>query len=191
MLRRQAIVGGEVSLYRAASANLLEDAEPVRFTHQLMQEYFTARRMGAEISAGRLDARELWPEERWWQPSGWEEAAVLAAGMSGKEGVNIVEWLLPANPEVAAMAVQRSGAEFNDELKLKLRNEWLPQMTDLTRQPDAAARAAIGRALGSVSLSTGEPLDNRPSVGLTSDGLPDIDWIDIPGGAVKLEDMKG
>jgi hypothetical protein len=185
------ILGGEERVYRAASANLLEDAEPVRFTHQLMQEYFAARRMVDEIRKGRLKAQDLWPVEQWWQPSGWEEAAVLAVGMSGKEAEKIVRWLLPANPEVAALAVQRSGAEFSDQFKLKFREEWLPQMTDLNRRhPKAHARAAIGRALGSVSLSTGEPLDNRPGVGLTSDGIPDIDWIDITGGTVTLEDVE-
>ena len=34
--RGDPILGGEERLYRAASANLLEDAEPVRFTHQLI-----------------------------------------------------------------------------------------------------------------------------------------------------------
>ena len=29
----------------------------------------------------------------------------------------------------------------------------------------------------------------RPGVGLRSDGLPDIDWIEIPGGQVKLENI--
>jgi Sulfatase-modifying factor enzyme 1 len=112
-------------------------------------------------------------------------------GMSAKDAEKLVGWLLPANPEVAAMAIQRSGAEVSDQFKLKFREEWLPQMTDVECHPEALARAAIGRALGTVLLSTGEPLDNRRGVGLTSDGLPDIDWIDIPGGTVELEDVKG
>ena len=40
-------------------------------------------------------------------------------------------------------------------------------------------------------MRIGDPLDNRHGVGLTSDGLPDIDWVDIPGGAITLEDVKG
>ena len=31
--------------------------------------------------------------------------------------------------------------------------------------------------------------DTRPGVGLRSDGLPDIVWIDIPGGQIKLENI--
>jgi len=184
------VLDGEEWLYHAASANLLEDAEPVRFTHQLMQEYFSARRMVAVIGAGRLDARDLWPEKRWWQPSGWEEAAVLAVGMSAKDAEKIVDWLQSANPEVAAMAMQRSGAEFDDRIKVKIRGEWLAQMTDLKRYPEPSARAAIGRALGSVTLHNGEPLDNRRGVGLTPAGLPDIEWVDIGRGTLTLEDVK-
>jgi hypothetical protein len=186
-----AIVGGEDRVYAAASANLLEDAEPVRFTHQLMQEYFTARRLLREINEGQLKARDLWPIGSWWQPSGWEESAVLAVGMSGKDAEPLIDWLSAANPEVAAMAIQRSGVEFDDRCKLKLGEAWLPQMTDLARQPEAAARAAIGRGLGSVTLANGEPLDNRPGVGLRPDGLPDLVWVDIPGGSVKLKEVKG
>jgi hypothetical protein len=185
------ILSAEERLYRAASANLLEDAEPVRFTHQLLQEYFTARRMLAGIDGGTLDARDLWPEEQWWQPSGWEEATVLAIGMCGQNAEKTVEWLLSANPEVAAMAMQRSGAGFEDRFKLGFRENWLPQMTDIESHPEAVARAAIGRALGSVMCSNGEPLDDRPGVGLTGAGLPSIEWVNIPGGTVKLADIKG
>ena len=182
------IMGAEERLYWAASANILEDAEPVRFTHQLLQEYFAAKRMLNEISLGRLDARDLWPAERWWKPRGWEEIAVLAAGMEGEE---IIEWLLPVNPEVAALAINRSGVVVGDQLKLTLRTLWLSRLTDVSRYPKAAARRAIGCALGSLTLSSGELLDNRPGVGLTTVGLPDIDWVKIPGGTVMLEGVKG
>jgi hypothetical protein len=182
------IMGAEERLYRAASANLLEDAEPVRFTHQLLQEYFAAKRMLKEISLGRLDARDLWPAERWWQPSGWEEIAVLATGM---EGEKVIKWLLPVNPEVAALAINRSGVVVDNQLKLTLRNLWLPQLTDVDRNPEAPARRAIGCAIGSLTLSSGELLDNRPDVGLSAGGFPEIDWVEIPGGTVRLEGIKG
>ena len=38
------------------------------------------RRLLAELDRG-LTAETLWPRERWWQASGWEEAVVLAAGI--------------------------------------------------------------------------------------------------------------
>jgi formylglycine-generating enzyme required for sulfatase activity len=48
------------------------------------------------------------------------------------------------------------------------------------RPPEA--RAAIGRALGRLGI------DDRPGVGLLADGLPDINWVDIPGGEFHYQD---
>jgi hypothetical protein len=45
-------------------------------------------------------------------------------------------------------------------------------------------RAEIGDRLAAIG-------DPRPGVGLRPDGLPDIDWVDIPGGIVVLEDNRG
>jgi formylglycine-generating enzyme required for sulfatase activity len=184
-----AVLGGEQSLHRAAAANLLEDAEPVRFTHQLLQEYFSARRLLTEIG-NRLSPNAFWPSEHWWQASGWEEAVVLAAGLSAEAAGTVFHWVLPANPEVAADCIQRSGRAYDDATRLALRAHWLDPLTDHKVQPEPA-RAAIGRALGSVLLSSGEALDNRPGVGLRADGVPDIDWVDIPGGRVVLEGSAG
>jgi formylglycine-generating enzyme required for sulfatase activity len=52
---------------------------------------------------------------------------------------------------------------------------WLARMTDPEQEPHPHARAAIGRALGRFGL------DRRKGVGLRADGLPDIDWVRIPG----------
>ncbi len=49
---------------------------------------------------------------------------------------------------------------------MRLRDLWLPRLTDLERDPEPAARAAVGRALGLVTLADGTPLDNRPGVGV-------------------------
>ena len=51
--------------------------------------------------------------------------------MSGKHAERVIEWLLPANPEVAAVCIQRSGVHFNDPVKLNFRERWLPELTDL------------------------------------------------------------
>jgi len=182
------ILGREDRLYHAASANLLEDAEPVRFTHQLLQEYFVGRRMLGEIHEGRLDLQDFWPKQSWWRLSGWEEATVLAVGMSGSQvQQELLDRLLLANPEVAAVSIMQSGIEYDDQLKIMLREILLPQIVDLEQHPQAGARAAIGRAVGILTLTNSDPLDNRHGVGLTSEGLPDIDWVDIPRGAITLE----
>src|SRR5262249_22481737 len=141
-----------------------------------------------EIHEGRLDLQDFWPKQSWWRLSGWEEATVLAVGMSGSQvQQELLDRLLLANPEVAAVSIMQSGIEYDDQLKIMLREILLPQIVDLEQHPQAGARAAIGRAVGILTLTNSDPLDNRHGVGLTSEGLPDIDWVDIPRGAITLE----
>jgi hypothetical protein len=80
-------------LYLAASASLLDaDEASVRFHHQLLQEYFAAREMGRQVAAGKTLER-CWPPDRWWEPSGWEETAILLAGMEEPDAsTNVVPY---------------------------------------------------------------------------------------------------
>ncbi|MBE2197393.1 MAG: SUMF1/EgtB/PvdO family nonheme iron enzyme [Anaerolinea sp.] len=191
--------------YQAASANLLALGDEVRFTHQLLQEYFVARAMRERIfpverllrpgsvqvsksfssrdlqnrATTSLRAADIWQPKTWWEPTNWEEATILLAGLYSDDCTPVLLWLAEAQPELAARCIMESGAYTPDETKLRLRELWLPRLTDLKRDPDARARAAVGRALGRVVLEDGTPLDNRPGVGFVlRNGLkiPDIAW---------------
>ncbi|MBE2272227.1 MAG: TIR domain-containing protein, partial [Anaerolinea sp.] len=61
-------------LYLAVSTSILTSGEEVRFSHQLLQEYFAARYMDTEIKAGRLKATDIWKPDTWWERTNWEEA---------------------------------------------------------------------------------------------------------------------
>lgn len=181
--------------YQAASCNLLTIDESVRFTHQLLQEYFVARAMRerifeAEAGAARLRPAKIWPPDAWWQPTNWEEATILLAGLYSDDCTPVLDWLAEAQPELAARCMAESGAHTPDGTKRQLRKKWLPRLTDLERDPDPRARAAIGRALGRVSLESGEPLDNRRGVSyIVKDGLkiPDIVWgKTVPPGQYRI-----
>jgi formylglycine-generating enzyme required for sulfatase activity len=169
-------------LYLAGSTSLLNVSAEVRFTHQLLQEYFAALYMQTEIASGRLKAVDIWQPERWWERTNWEEATILLAGLYSDNCTPILDWVADANPEVAAQCIARSGAQTPDSTLLKLRDQWLPRLTDLQRDPSPLTRAAVGRALGQVKLSDGTLLDDRSGVGLRPDGLPDIEWVEIPAG---------
>ena len=189
----------ERQLRLAASASILSVSDEMRFTHQLLQEYFTARYMQAEVEAGRLRAGDLWKPDRWWERTNWEEATVLLAGLYEDDCTPVLNWVGEANPEVAAQCIAGSGAHTPEETLIKLRHLWLPRLTDLDRDPDPRARAAIGRALGMFMLDE-LPLDNREGVSIAltpsppstalrtsspgerGERLPDIDWVDIPAG---------
>jgi len=171
---------GERLLYLAGGAGILSMGEQARFTHQLLQEYFAARHMDQEIGAGRLKASEIWPPEKWWERTNWEEAAILLADLYSDDRSRVVEWVAEANPEVAAMCAARGGTELAKATGERLRIKWIPRLTDLKRDPKPKARAAIGRALGMMWL------DNRKGVGAVvganNVALPDIDWVEIPAG---------
>jgi len=159
-------------LYLAGSASFLTVGDTVRFSHQLLQDYFAALYMLLEIRAGRLKAANLWKPANWWEPTGWEEAAILLVGMFPEQ----IDWVAAANPELAAQCIVRSGAAIPQTTLETYRSLWLPLITDLKREPRPQSRAAIGRALGLADL------DNRPGVGLRADGLPDLIWCEVPAG---------
>lgn len=128
---------GERGLYLAGSSSILSIGEQVRFTHQLLQEYFAARYMDLE----RLNAEDLWPIVGWWKRTNWEEAALLLAGLYSDDPTPIVLWLKDAQPEIAAQCITRSGAALPpDATLMTLRESWLPRLTDAKHDPEARAR---------------------------------------------------
>jgi formylglycine-generating enzyme required for sulfatase activity len=169
----------ERQLYLAGSTSILDLGDGVRFTHQLLQEYFAATYMDRAIQAGRLAASDIWPPQRWWERTNWEEAVILLAGLCSDDCARIVTWANAANPEVAALCAVRSGARLDDAVRDALRDEWVARLTDVRGEPEPQARAAVGRALGLTGW------DNRPGVAnVERNGvkLPDLDWVKIPGG---------
>jgi formylglycine-generating enzyme required for sulfatase activity len=170
-------LGSDFLLKKALDATLLEGVEQLRFRHQLLQEYFTARALLAERSS--LSASELWPLQRWWERSGWEESVVLLAGFFEEDCGEVIRWVGEAQPEVAAQCIEQSGAEIanKDALLHEFQSAWLPRLTDIQLEPSPEARAAIGRALARLNL------DHRKGVSVgRADGVPDVDWVEIEGG---------
>ncbi len=173
----------EQVLYHACSASLLAvDNDQVRFTHQLLQEYFAAHRLQNLIESTK--AETLFPVEKWWEPQGWEETLTILAGLYSDDCTPVVEWLADAQPEMAARCIAESGAYYPRGKLAGLRERWMPRLTDLKRNPSPRARAAVGRALGRLRLGDA-PLDNRKGVSVISVAgmvLPDLDWVEILAG---------
>jgi formylglycine-generating enzyme required for sulfatase activity len=98
---------------------------------------------------------------------------------------------MDGQPWVAGQCLARSGARVRPATLERVRVAWTPRLADLERDPEPAARAAIGQALA-VEVE-GEMLDTRTGVGVARDpktGLwfPDIDWCEIPAGEFRYQD---
>jgi formylglycine-generating enzyme required for sulfatase activity len=161
-------------LYFAVSASILEQTDSVRFSHQLLQEYFAAYEMGEDLRRG-VPASKYFPSDEWWMPTGWEETAVLLAGME-RDCTKVVEWLTPVQPDLAYKIATESGA---DCAKDALQALYEPA-EGARRSPYAVAE--WGRL--------NHEDDQRPGVGLRPDRLPDIAWCDVPAGTFLYGDNK-
>lgn len=162
-------------VYLAASASILESRRVgktiIRFSHQLLQEYFAAIKMLENVKA-KVSATNYWPNERWWEPTGWEETALLLAGIQ-HDATEITKWLEPVNPTLAYRCATQSGVPCD------------PEALHLLYEPPPGARVSpVARAeWGRILARKG---DQRPGVGLRIDGLPDIVWCKVPPGSFVM-----
>jgi energy-coupling factor transporter ATP-binding protein EcfA2 len=192
IIRRLAIEGILTDLEeseRERVLSLCEDAnivvrqgEHLMFNHQLVQEYFAGTVMLDHYKHDG-DARRFFPIENWYRPQGWEETAIILAGILGQSGApGFVRWLADAQPSVALRCIQEAGIPgltvetMAEDLRSWLRDRWLSLWAAEEGRP--AARVVVGKCLAHVG-------DTRRGVGviLRNDvRLPNINWIDIGKG---------
>ena len=165
------------TLYNANILTQFEDG--VRFSHQLLQEYFSAKhvKMDIERNENRLNAQQIWPQDTWWERKNWEETAILLVGLYNDDSTFAVQWLAKGNIEVAIQAVVYSDVHTPKSTLTDLYNTLINRLDSIVNEP-VEAEAAIGRAF---SMLLTKVNDNRLGVG-SSNGLPEFDWIEIPGG---------
>ncbi|MBN1641156.1 MAG: SUMF1/EgtB/PvdO family nonheme iron enzyme [Anaerolineae bacterium] len=163
-------------LYLASSATLLDtDGATVRFYHQLLQEYFAAREV-EERAAGEAPPSAYWPSGEWWEPSGWEETFILAAGIS-RDPAALLERLARAHPVLAGRCVLESGVEAAPEARERIVQRLVGVLADASLP--ASARVQAGDDLARLG-------DPRPGVGLRRDSVPDIAWCEAPAGPFTM-----
>lgn len=171
-----------LDLHLARNATLLavNGEGNVSFTHSLFREYFAALKLDSAITNNQASPSEYWSPDSWWMPGKWDEVAILAAGLNTADTTPVVRWLEDSAPEVAARCIIESGSTTPDALKNDLAQKWSRRLGETP----LAARVSIGRALGRLGN------DPRKGVGLTKDGIPDIDWVQIPAGEFIFGDNE-
>ncbi|MDF0667979.1 MAG: SUMF1/EgtB/PvdO family nonheme iron enzyme [Nitrospira sp.] len=86
-----------------------------------------------------------------------------------------------------AAAVYSALRRFKKAPSSQLQTMMYPQDMLIERLDDVALSHLDRLLIGQKLTEFGDP---RPGVGLTQDGLPDIEWVDIPGGEVKLDRVE-
>ncbi len=179
-------VDGALLLRLAQGASLLDVGEHVRFTHQLLQEYFASEVLGALVDAG-TDPHTLWKPENWWEPNGREETLIILAGVRGDpEGV--ARWIAPAHPELGVQVLTDSGVAVDlANLDERTKQALIDGANSKTDEPNPIGRASAYRVLALLDA------DKRKGIGvIIQDGvqLPDIEWVTIPAGEFTYQNGK-
>jgi formylglycine-generating enzyme required for sulfatase activity/energy-coupling factor transporter ATP-binding protein EcfA2 len=184
---------------------IARDSRTYAFPHRTFQEYLTA-----SYILGKGDCDRMLKERVKRAPDWWREVFLLAAG-SARDNPRIisdlVDCLLPDGPKdekisldkhihacLAATALAETGSaervrrelaedpeggRFNRTHQTIL--QWLLAAMRFASGFDPRFRAEAGRMLGALG-------DPRPGVGLDSDGLPDMVWLDIDDGPFVMGD---
>ncbi len=160
-----------------------------RFPHRSYQEYLAA----CHLTRSRFPRQLLAAVAR--DPALWREVLLLAAGKVAETPYTawaLLGGLVPAPPEgavarqdprflqalYAGLALRETGlwrgVEEVDAEKLERIRAWLERLVEVGAL-EPGDRAEGGRVLGLLG-------DRRPGVGLRADGVPDIDWLEVPVG---------
>lgn len=167
----------DLILRLAASCNILELSSSVQFTHQLLQEYFAAKEMYEDMDRG-VPASKYFPDDRWWETTWWDETAILLAGMTGDSSA-VVRWLTPVQPSLAYRCATESGSPCSPEA-----------LQALYEPAEGARRCPLARAAwGRLIAENGK--DKRSGIGVGDNGIPDIEWCEVPAGSFVMGGDEG
>jgi len=165
-------------LHEGCDLGLFEDDAAlvyvIRFLHQQLQEYFAAWTLVEHFDSSKFtvpwrteDLGESSAEALWARggddllpqldTTGWEESALIAAGLS-KEPDAFIHDLMSANLDLAGRCAAQSDLEISGDLCEQLRKALLARSQN--PQADLRARIAAGEALGEL----GDPRLSMPAV---------------------------
>lgn len=186
-------------LKAGVALNVLDEGQgEILFFHQLLQEYFAARRLAkepnpelvhvewsvekvsptlAETFTGLADGDPLPPLPH----TGWEETTLTAAPMA-KDPQAFIRNLIPHNLPLAAHCAASPELSISSELKRELQQALIARTQDASA--DLRARIAASEALGLL----GDPRFKQSTGPQGNYLLPPL--VEIPGGMYPLGDDK-
>jgi len=192
---------GLILKYLNQRAGLLIGRRPgiYTFLHRSFQEYLAACYLAETAENFDEALRELvYADPKWWR-----EVFLLGVGKQNLSiAAQVVNVLIPRSVEkvwqpgdVDWQAAVLAGQALVD-LRLLEKAPGKPHLEDLLERVrdwlvalvsggylSVKERAEAGNVLGKLG-------DSRPGVGLRADGLPDIDWVEIPAGPFVMGSRK-
>jgi len=157
---------------------LQENRTIVRFSHQLLQEFFVSRVMSADVDA-HIPATQYWASDKWWEPTEREQTALILAGVRAAEGrqklIEMIQWLALAQPELALSCIKEVDDTYAN-MDSAVRDALIDSARVKQDDSHPYGRVAAYRVLGTLNA------DERFGIGLNAGGLPAFDWVEIPIG---------
>jgi formylglycine-generating enzyme required for sulfatase activity len=145
----------------------------------------------ATVSVAHEKLFEAWPALAKWIAENQNDLFVLRqaeieAGEWEKHGYDLRYLWHPDRLKRLREILQRFGGHSIDPT---VRQYASPQLKLIGRLSDGSTSHQERQTIGSYLAALGEP---RPGVGLSGQGIPDIEWADIPGGRMQVEvEVKG
>lgn len=176
----------ELEKFARDAGILIYDEIEYRFAHQLHQEYFASRSLQIAFEQKR-SPNEFFKYDNWWETTGWEESAVILAGILSQDQLtDFLIWLSEVQPKLVIRCIENAGIStltvdsIDQQTKDSLMKNWLYR---LKREDDTPqSRIYIGQAIDKLG-------DPRYGVGVTKKGnevIPEIEWIDFEGSDISM-----
>ena len=175
-----------------AASILIQEGDSLRFSHQLIQEYFAVRLMLPLLEAWERGEANSTPstffDREWWNAKAWSETVILLGETlnEGARGPNrAARWLAGISPEVALDVILRSAEGFTlTDVEPATRTalvEGALARGDLAqaKHTHPAGRAAAWRVLGILPSPSREAAVGRGAGVRASDprpGVLDFNW---------------
>ena len=176
----------EIEKFAHDAGILICDGIEYRFIHQLHQEYFASRSLQISFEERRKPT-DFFCSANWWEPTGWEESAVILAGILPIDKLNcFLLWLSKVQPKLVIRCVENSGISgvsvdsIDSQTRSLLLNNWLDRLshTDET----AKSRIYIGQAMDKL----GDPRDGVGIVKICGKDIPKIEWISFRDSGISM-----
>jgi len=160
----------------ATDANILvSEGGEIKFTHQLLQEYFAAHVL-LEAMNRKNSPSDFW-DGNWWETSTWRETTVILGELlgNGAKGANAVaRWLAPVSPEFALQVILRNGSDLSiEDVEVETQDALIASAQEKIAEIDPSGRSAAYRVLGIFAA------DKRDGVITSNKLIPEVEWVAI------------